>query len=607
MALPVQLPFHDDENLVDFVARLAAANGYPSLRAFLLHTEITAGNLFHGDEDALAVVSTWTDMPSPRLGRLATYVTGQGATWRLGYATLSKDMRPGRTMRFCASCVMSDQEREAGRLVGRAYRRAWWSVRGIGGCPDHGCGITTVEVAAAVDVHDFTHFVNTNLALVEDASINRTQSSTPRLDRYLRDRILKPAPDDFLGSLEAHVAVEFSRYFGDFLKLHGEVNAAGDEDIDFRERGFLIAAGGRSSVRQVIADVIDRKRPSTKYIEAVIGPMARWLRRNAENACYFPVIDLIQNALERSMPFGVGQTILKDVQERHIYCVNSAHAEFGLPKERIRALMASNDPDFRHGLPDGSTYFAAEALRPILEAAAETLTTTEAAFVLGTTEQRVHDLLSAGILEQVEKRGNDVRAYTRIPRTAVEDFSARLASRMPLAASTDNSYTLSAAARLWRRQFHTLVAMILDGCLAASILPGEGPLLKRILLSKRALVEDVSPTAGSHNELVRLKEVELALGTASITVSDLIGRGYLRQKIVRRETGRTVKFVERESLNEFLGAYASLSMIAKSCKGYRALIKKELDDAGVLPIFEPSGSVARFYSRTELSESGYKL
>ena len=103
---------------------------------------------------------------------------------------------------------------------------------------------------------------------------------------------------------------------------------------------------------------------------------------------------------------------------------------------------------------------------------------------------------------------------------------------------------------------------------------------------------------------MRLKEAELALGTTTITVADLIKRGYLRQRTIRRETGQDVKFVERQSLAEFQDVYISLTEIAKSRQGYRAAIKAELDQAGISPIFEPEGFIARFYRRSEITRIG---
>jgi hypothetical protein len=335
--------------------------------------------------------------------------------------------------------------------------------------------------------------------------------------------------------------------------------------------------------------------------------MAKWLPRNATTDAYGPVIDLMKDIHERNMPFGEGQVIFKPVQTRHFYCVNSAHADYGINKDRIRALMKENDPGFRDGLYDGCTYFDAVALRPILEAAGDTLTSTEAGAALGLREERVHDLLGAGILDQVETRSNDERAYTRISRSAVEGLAQRLTERMTAVGSDEGRLTLAAAAQSLGRPLHTLVAMILDGSLEAFIVVGDAPVLQRARVASGALMLDVSRCAGGDDDLMRMKEVELALGTTTITVTELMKRGYLRQQTLRRETGRDVKFVERQSLAEFQAAYVSLTGIAKSRQGYRAAIKVELENAGIEPIFEPVGFIARFYRRSDVAHAGFEV
>ncbi|NTI88497.1 hypothetical protein G6K93_15970 [Agrobacterium rhizogenes] len=606
MVLPVTLHHYDDETAIDLVARLAAANGFASLRAFLGHTDVTANAIVHGEADALALVSQWSGVQASRLGRLAAVANGAGGTWRMGCATLCKDMRPGRVQRFCAQCVLEDRERKAARNVSRAYRRAWWSMRGIEGCPVHACTLTEVAVNAEGDVNDFPRFVEANLDLIEDAASAAFPSRQPMLDRYLRDRVFMDDGDGFLDGLDAHVAAEFSRYLGDFVTLH-EINARMQEGRDPCEWGFDLAARGEDEVRRVIGQVIDHKRPTTQYVELIIGPMARWLRRNIGKGAYEPVVDLIQDILECNMPFAEGQVIFKPVQSRRVYCVNSASAEFGLTTVRVRALMEANDPAFRRGLADGSTYFSALALRPILQTANDTLTAREAGEALGLREERFHDLLKAGILEQVETRSDDERAYTRICKSDLEDLTHRLNSKMKEVAGDERYMTLAAAARSWRRPFHTLVSMILEGSLETFIVRGSAPVLQRARVTSDALKLDVSPLGGGNNDLMRLKEAELALGTTTITVADLLKRGYLRERTIRRGTGRKVKFIERQSLAEFQAAYVSLSEIAKSRQGYRATIKVELENAGLAPIFEPKGFIARFYRRSDLARAGIRL
>ncbi|GGA92444.1 hypothetical protein GCM10011491_20580 [Brucella endophytica] len=195
-----------------------------------------------------------------------------------------------------------------GRMASRAYRRAWWSIRAIKGCPVHGCALTEVAVDAAGDVHDFPQFVKANLGLIEDVAATSVPSRQPRLDTYLRDRVFLDSGDGFLDRLDAHVTAEFSRYLGDFLILQ-DVRAWMHEGTDLREWGFNIAVKGEGEIRHVMAEVIDRKRPTTQYIESVIGPMVKWLRRNQAKEAYAPVIDLMQDILERNMPFGEGLSI----------------------------------------------------------------------------------------------------------------------------------------------------------------------------------------------------------------------------------------------------------------------------------------------------------
>lgn len=611
MVLPVTLPHHNDEAVIDLVARLAAANGFRSLRSFLGHTDTTANAIVHGEADALSLVSEWSGVEVLRLSRLAVEASGAGGTWRMGCATLSKDMRPGRQHRFCARCVLDDREREQGRLASRAYRRAWWSIRAIEGCPEHGCRLTEVALDAAGDVHDFTQFVNANISLLESAAAAPVPSRQPRLDAYVRGRVFQDGGDGFLERLDVHVAAEFSRYLGEFLVLH-DLKAWKHQGTDLREWGFILGAKGEGEIRRVFADAIDHTRPTTQYAESFVGPMIKWLRRNIAKDAYRPVIDLMQDILERNMPFGEGQTIFKPVLTRHFHCVSSAHAEYGLPHDRIRALMKANDPDFRDGLSDASTYFDAATLRPILQAARGTVNSREAGDVLGVSEEMVHGLLSVGVLTQVEKRADGERAFVRIEISALHALGQSLEDKSTVVVCTDGLMSLAAAVPVLRQPFNRLVEMVLDGGVEAFVVSGDGPIFERLCVSTPALKSagcrkehrNGDPLSGGDDELMRLKEAELALGTTTITIADLIKRGYLRQQTVRRQTGHAVKFIERSSLAEFQEAYASLTEIAKSRQGYRAAIKAELDKAGIAPIFEPEGFIARFYRRSDLTQIG---
>ncbi|WP_234634675.1 hypothetical protein [Allorhizobium ampelinum] len=94
MVLPVTLEHHGLEAPIDFVARLAVANGFSSLRDFLAHTEISARAIISGDVDGLAVVAEWSGVPAARLARWT--VAGRHlADWirhpQQGHASWPKD------------------------------------------------------------------------------------------------------------------------------------------------------------------------------------------------------------------------------------------------------------------------------------------------------------------------------------------------------------------------------------------------------------------------------------------------------------------------------------------------------------------------------------
>jgi hypothetical protein len=606
MTLAVTLEYHAEEAPIGLVARLAAANGFPSLRKFLSHTDTTARAIVRGEHAALSLVAEWSGVPVDRLGLLASEAGGAGQTWRLGKATFNKDMRPGRLVRFCPDCVLDDRERGTGRIASRAYYRAWWSVRGIEGCHVHDRKLTEVAVSAEDDPHDFSRFFENNMGFIRQEASVAVARSKPMLDRYLVDRVFGANGSSFLDGVEAHVAAEFSRYLGDFLVLH-DVDEGMPKSIDSSERGFRLAYAGESSIRDVIAAVIYRELPQTQYVGGVMGRrMIYWLRRNATKVVYRPVVDLVQDILERNMPFGPGQTVLKPVTSRHLYCINSAHAEFGLHKERIRTLMSAL-PDFRSGLLDSQTYFDAAAARPILHAASETLTSKEAAENLGVTEERMRDLIDAGIIKVVETRSDETRAYARIREATLLELERQLSGMTTPMVVDDSLISLPEAARLLKRPFCKLVSMILDGTLDAHLLEGGEPVLCRVRVKSGALKFDLQAEAEVDDEWMRVKQVEKALGTTNATVSELIGRGYLRVRSSRGVTGRYLKLIERRSVSEFEWAHVSLSRIAKSKQGYRADIKAELEKLGISPIFEPEGFIARFYKRSALAQVGFEV
>ncbi|MEA3536976.1 TniQ family protein [Rhizobium sp. CC-YZS058] len=602
MRLPITVPHHDDEAAIDFVARLAAANGFNSLSEFLEHADLASSALISGDHDAMSMVGTWSGVAMARLEAMAVSSSSPGGAWQLGFATLNRDMRPGRTMRFCACCVVKDRLKEEGRLAARAYRRAWWSVRAIESCGLHGCSLTEVEMEAGTDLHDFPLFVLRNTKMIATAAASAERARQPRLDAYLQGRVLSKPAAGFLDGLDAHVAVELARHLGEYIASH-DLQDRMIEQFDPPEWGFSVASEGADEIRAMLAKDIDRLRPRTKHVGQMLGSMSRWLRRHQDKSAYQEVVDLIQDILERNMPFGEGQIIFRPVARRHLYCLNSAHAEFGVQTKRIRALMKASDDSFDDGYSDSATYIPADVLRPILQSAADTLTSVEAAKMTGISERRVHNLVSAGIFEQVETRDGSERSYSRIKPSSVKDVLSRLEDGATPLSSADGYVSLAEATRYWNRRYHEVVATVLEGHVESYIIPGDVPSIVRIRVAPEALKHVVDPMAGGDEELMRREEAKRVLGTTNATIKALISLGYLDGRILPMMSGHKVQFIERRSMSEFQQRYATLSQIGKAFGWNPRSVPSKLKDLGISPVFEPRGAVARFFEKSELAKA----
>lgn len=605
MTLPNTLQMQPMETPVDLLARLAAVNAFPTLRDFLDHTEVTADRIVAGEPAAMEHVSLWSGIPTAKLVASALK-SADSSTWSVGHALFNKEMRPGRRQRFCAACVLNDLETREGRTVGRAFRRAWWMSRGIQSCPEHGCLITEVAVSREHDLFDFPRFVEANLDLIRKAADIPSSSPQPRLDRYLFRRVTTAPGSSFADSLEAHVLHEFSMYLGRFMEVHDVVTDF-DHECNLAERGFGIVAGGEQAVRAMICGVIDRVRPSAKKMHSFFTTMGAWLKRNVDRAGYRYLIDMLHDIAVSNIPLGETDSFIKPVLERRMYCVITAAGDYGLTLNRVREIMASVDPNFRDGLVNAQTYVKSSLLIPALEAARETITSIEAAKVMGVSEQRVWDLIWAGLIPVVEARNDGRRPYTRIARKDFDAFTDSLCARARLAAPSCKTLPLTEVARKWKRPLHDLILMILEGNLDVWLVNDQGPVVSRLRMAPEQLKMANMDLLGGTDDLKRPKEVEKHLGTTTATVNELIRRGFLIVRMdARTDTKRVVMFVERASLDQFEDGHLSLSSIVKSYGSHRKAIKAELDRLGIRPIFEPEGKVARFYKKADLAGTKFK-
>jgi TniQ len=233
MKLPVSIKFHHGETPLSFASRLAAANGYPSLDAFLQCTDTTALAIARGEDEAIALLNKWTGENQDALRHFAVRRVKEQLRFKLGDAIFGKDHRRGETHRFCVRCVQDDIRNGEGRKGSRAYVRAWWETKAIKTCPSHGTGIT--EVACERHGHDFSLFVRQNEALFDNEWVDQKAKHARTLDQYLLGRIYGDTGNGFLDSLDAYVVTGLCEYFGRLMRRYEAMREPENPEMDDAE------------------------------------------------------------------------------------------------------------------------------------------------------------------------------------------------------------------------------------------------------------------------------------------------------------------------------------------------------------------------------------
>jgi hypothetical protein len=607
MKLPVNVTFHpEDETPLSLASRLARAMGYPSVADLLGGGETNVTAVVQGNDHAMRVLSSWSGVPMAELQRFAVPVSAETREWRLGDALFRKEMRVGDRFRFCPRCLADDLANGCDRPAARPYGRASWVTRAIVACTRH--GDLLVEADAGEHVNDFSLFVAEGRHVIDQA-VQAAEETDLIVDAYIERRIAGTKTQSFIDRQEVHVLLVLWQFLGSFIHRHLPhylISGRPASAVGVRAVGFLIASGGIEKIRSVLLEAIEIHRPDAATIVRFFGPSIRRFRENANVSAYAEIIDLLQG-LVRHLPLGAGDLFIRRVDQRSLHSIRSAAAEYGVGQKRVRKLLEEKGVITRSNLPNYSVYFTVEEAQLALSGAADNITTADVAAALGTTQDQVREMVERGLLPVAERGVKKSRPFYRVSRRDFQRFVDRLFGGVPLLMDGEREGMIT----LWKAsktKGHTLVDVI------------EMIIERRLLHSKR--VDNitnlgslmVSPSeilpswekANTNDESIYATtfEAKRLLGTAAVTFTALVERGIL--PIVMRTNPKSKRpqlLVLKTDIEAFLNENLSLRRLARGWGLNVVAMKRKLDLAGVKPMFEPSGLVARFYRRPDLIEA----
>ena len=376
MTLPFTVEFHSDEVPVSLASRLAAANGYASLKQFLAHVGLKAQAISEGEPAAIDHLSQLSGIAAADIGRFSLKRISHMLS-SFGGTNIRTPPKLAASHRLCPHCVVEDLANGGEKPSTRPYVRYQWFASGIHHCLVHGNALLNLD--AGDFQYDFAGFVDRYYdEIAARADLKSPVKATPA-DIYASERLARKQTNAFLDSLELYVAMDLFQVLGSFLDRRCEPSI----DRKAADRGFSAAAGGPRAIEAAVVGAITHSRPITHNVQSFFGPLLTWLRANRKRPEFVRVVDLFQDIAVRNLPLGTDDVFVMPVKRRVIDSVSSASKRCGLTERRVREIV------LREGLAPHALkqsqhlWFNMRLAEPHLKAAKEALTDLEAAALLG--------------------------------------------------------------------------------------------------------------------------------------------------------------------------------------------------------------------------------
>lgn len=615
MSLRVTLAYHPDEVRLSLVSRLAMANSYPSLESFTALNGTSAAAFNSGTPESIELLSRWSGLNPDRLLSYDIRSSDHGATWRLGPALMSKDMRPGRNHRYCPRCVIADLATGDGREITRPYIRVNWMTRAVRHCVDHHCSI----VEAPFDKRnpgDFSRFVEKNLGTIRTEASKVTSVSSVVVDEYVTARLQGHPSNEFLDRLEVYVAVDLCKYIGGFERKHLRQEKVLLElgEVSDSERGFAIASNGAAALKDVISSAIDHKKPLALEMKAFFGKLRPWLLRNRNKPEFELLVELFQSIVERCIPTGEDEVFILPGRKRHLHSVRSASIEYHMMEDRVYQLIVEAGLSSPSNLTSGRIYFDAAAGHEVLTAAVDTMTSREVSSALGIHIDRLRPIFEANYIPRVEVTEGP-RVFSRIRRVDFEGFAEKLTANI---ATDDERQFLVSINQVGRFAYSTLdhvIGLILSKKLQTLRRIDDTGLISGLAVDPNELkpfsvqARQKAAKAGvpvfdntqCDPDLLNVDQARRTLATAPGTVRELLRLGQLKTVAAfNPATRRMHNYVCAKSLAAFQDKHVSLAHLAEQRKMFAVTVRDKLREVGVRSIFEPTGRNSRFYRKSDV-------
>lgn len=602
MRLPNTVCFQRDETPLSLISRLAAANRFLSLPTFLQLLEIQPSAIAHGDPEAMIRLSELSGFPVDDVARFALKPDGhlRGTMNGCKVRRTKESVVPIR--RICPLCIMDDLDNGSGPSLARPYSRYQWQTVDIATCGIHDVGLASVSPLSHLE-HDFARFVEAHGDEIRETAGNLEVRKQPPAQKYISGRLKEAQVNPFLDDLEVYVVTDTCQQLGVFMRRHGVTELLPDD----LELGYSVASRGPTAIEEVIAATVETAKPNKHTIHKFFGRMLVWLRAQSRNPEMSKVIEMFQDIAVRNLPLSVGDVFVTPVSRTYLQSVSSASTQYGLRKPVVRAIVSGAGLISDHESKDSRTWFSADAARPVLEAATQSLSDSEVGDALGVSASLAKKLRKSGVISQTFVTYVHARRHTVHP-AALGEFVEKMFLGVAEAHPGHGLLNLLDATACCFCGFDEMVRLVVDRKLASLRRLGSGRLLTDLVLDWREASDIFAAIPGRENLLavrersLGVRKASVVLNTTQLTVRGLVEDGQLQGTVLPNDvTGIRPLFVNKTSLEIFDRENISISALAYFLGQETSDVETLMSTSNIMPVNKVSLMREPFYRRAEVA------
>jgi hypothetical protein len=626
MRLRLTIPLGDGETAVSFASRLAAANG-ASARDFCDDFGIQFRQVVAGDVEAIARIADLGGVDPGALQAQAFIRKGRRVYEVVGERLTSEVLRSSKIF-GCPACLQADI-RKAPKLDPEAaiYGRASWMVDAVRTCRIHDRELVVIGHNFRDTVSDFALNVQGCISKLPRLLASSAKRPPNGLENYVVDRLQHVAGSEFLDGVDLFAAIKFCEVIGAVALFGIRVNLKklpDEKRLPALARGFEIAQLGSVSIREFLDGLMaaagDRTRKDGPG--AVFGRLHQWLLAHNWDPAYAPVRAVFAQYIIERFPLVIRTNVLGKLVERQTrHSIRTLSLETGRHPKTLRKLLRATGiiGDDQMALSDHNVTFDARAGAVAVARTSSRLYLPAVRAYLNAPRVQADLLVKHGF---IKPRDSVEGAYDRY---AIEDLDALLAELTTGANLVDRPSTAMAnipdAARKVRCSAADIVRLILarklawvglqrgvDGYLSVLVNIDEVKLaihgkvfkVKPVVRIKRGKPKVAVPVLVIQHDGLTHRELSVALQTNYKVVLGLIANGHLVDFQVKNPINRHMQsLVAPVELTRFTKAYVSLHVLSKERKQHRTAVRRDLEAAGIKPVFDYTKVHARFYRRSE--------